>query len=270
MLNIVPTQKLVSRIDVPLRGSSATAKPEPRTCWSSMPSLVDEMTETIPVAASLDKSRSLASTSIAISPSSSSSSSSSSGIVEHAAPPGEKQASESQEAVRTLVAICAHEASSASRTTARSSSACEASHSEGGAPRPSGVRAPHGGASATHSSAARLPRGRGERSPRRPAFRTPSCGFPGHFGKTGRLSARLSLLGMSATNTKSLVDRLANDDLKENYALKVFPPILLMIMMSADELNPVKLCVPAHAHSPHAPRSRLRCSPCARHLTSCT
>ena len=65
---------------------------------------------------------------------------------------------------------------------------------------------------------------------------------------------------MSATNTKSLVDRLANDDLKENYALKVFPPILLMIMLSNDDLNPVKMCVPPgrprctrHPHcSPHA------------------
>ena len=67
---------------------------------------------------------------------------------------------------------------------------------------------------------------------------------------------------MSATNTKSLVDRFANDDLKENYALKVFPPILLMIMMSADELNPVKLCVLLDI----VPLT-LRTSPHAPHLT---
>ena len=70
---------------------------------------------------------------------------------------------------------------------------------------------------------------------------------------------------MSATDTKSLVDRLANDDLKENYALKVFPPILLMIMMSADELNPVKLCV-----LPDVVPLTLRTSPHAPHLTHLT
>ena len=79
---------------------------------------------------------------------------------------------------------------------------------------------------------------------------------------------------MSATDTKSLVDRFANDDLKENYALKVFPPILLMIMMSADELNPVKLCVLPDVvpltlrTSPHAPH--LTHSPHAPHLTHLT
>ena len=75
-------------------------------------------------------------------------------------------------------------------------------------------------------------------------------------------------------DTKSLVERLANDDLKENYALKVFPPILLLIMLSADELNPVKLCVPVTCcmgsmsrqdpmlHSPHCQAAH------AAHLTA--
>ena len=46
------------------------------------------------------------------------------------------------------------------------------------------------------------------------------------------------------TSTAQLVERFANDDLKENYALKVFPPILVLIMLTVDELNPVKLfCV---------------------------
>ena len=40
---------------------------------------------------------------------------------------------------------------------------------------------------------------------------------------------------------RTLVERFATDELRENYGLRLFPPVLVGLMLSLDELNPVKI-----------------------------